>query len=125
MGARTYQDVSTIGRNRVLIAGSFAPDGVNPPTGIRGAGIESVVRSAQGRFTVTLRDVWSQVDSAKVTIQLAAAAARSVQVGTIALGARTVILRVVDAAGAEQDVAADANNRINFELVMRHGIQEY
>jgi hypothetical protein len=125
MGARTYQDIHTIGRNRVLIAGSFAPDTANPPTGIRGAGIRSVVRSAQGRFTVTLMDVWNQCDSAKVTLQLAAAAARSVQVGTINLAARTVVLRVVDAAGAEQDVAANANNRINFELVMRHGRQEY
>lgn len=125
MGARTYQDIQTIGRNRVLIAGSFAPDTANPPTDVRGAGIQTVVRSAQGRFTVTLRDVWNQCDAAKVSLQLNAAAARSVQVGAINLANRTVVLRVIDAAGAEQDVAANANNRINFELVMRHGRQEY
>jgi hypothetical protein len=76
-------------------------------------------------FTVTLMDVWNQCDTAKATLQLAAAAARSVQVGAINLALRTVVIRVVDAAGAEQDVAANANNRVNFELVMRHGNQEY
>jgi hypothetical protein len=125
MGARTYQDVKTIGRNRVKVQGSFAPAGAGAPTAIRGAGIASVVRSAQGRYTVTLRDVWNQCDACIATIQLAAAAARYVQIGTISLAARTVVIRVVDAAGAEQDIAADANNRINFELVMRHGRQEY
>jgi len=125
MGARTYQDIKTIGRNRVQIQGSFAPDTANPPTAIVGAGVESVVRTAQGVFTVTLRDVWNQCDSAMATLQLNAAAARSIQVGAINLALRTVVIRVIDAAGAEQDVAANANNRINFELIMRHGRQEY
>jgi hypothetical protein len=125
MGARTYQDIHTIGRNRVLIAGSFAPAAAGAPTAIRGAGIAGIVRTAQGVFTVTLMDVWNQCDTAKATLQLAAAAARSVQVGAINLALRTVVIRVVDAAGAEQDVAANANNRVNFELVMRHGNQEY
>ncbi len=125
MGARTYQDIKTIGRNRVQIQGSFAPAAAGAPTAIVGAGVESVVRTAQGVFTVTLRDVWNQCDSAMATLQLNAAAARSIQVGAINLANRTVVIRVIDAAGAEQDVAANANNRINFELIMRHGRQEY
>lgn len=125
MGARTYQEIQTIGRNRVLIAGSFAPAAGGAPTAIVGAGIESIVRTAQGVFTITLRDVWNQCDAAKATLQLNAAAARSVQVGAINLANRTVVIRVIDAAGAEQDVAANPNNRVNFELIMRHGRQEY
>lgn len=125
MGARTYQDIKTIGRNRVQIQGSFAPAAGGAPTAIVGAGVESVVRTAQGVFTVTLRDVWNQCDSAIATLQLNAAAARHIQIGAITLAARTVVIRVIDAAGAEQDVAAHAQNRVNFELIMRHGRQEY
>jgi hypothetical protein len=99
MGARTYQDIHTIGRNRVLIAGSFAPAAAGAPTAIRGAGIAGIVRTAQGVFTVTLMDVWNQCDTAKATLQLAAAAARSVQVGAINLALRTVVIRVVGRAG--------------------------
>lgn len=125
MGARTYQEIQTIGRNRVKIACSFAPAAAGAPTGIRGAGIRGIVRTSQGLFTITLMDTWNQCDSAIATLQLAAAAARSVQIGVVNLAARTVQVRVIDAAGAVQDVAADANNRVNVELVMRHGRQEY
>lgn len=121
---RTYKDIKTLGRNRVEVCFSFAPDTANPPTAIRGAGVVTVVRSAQGRFTATLQDVWSQCDAAVATVQLAAAAARTAQVGTINLAARTVVIRVVDAAGAEQDVAANANNRVNVKLIMRYGASD-
>jgi hypothetical protein len=109
----------------VKLAFSFAPDTANPPTAIRGAGVVSVVRSAQGRFTATLSEVWSQCDDAHATLQLAAAAARTAQIGTINLATRTVVIRVIDAAGAEQDVAANANNRVNVELTLRYGSQDY
>jgi hypothetical protein len=113
----------TLGHNRVKMPISFAPNGSSAVSAasIKGAGVYSVARTSQGLFTITLKEVWQQLDAAIAVVQLAAAAARWAQIGAVDLAAKTIQVRVVDASGNVQDVAADTNNRINLELTLRYG----
>ncbi len=120
---RSHKGLRTLGRGRVLIAFSFAPNGTSAiaQTSNRGAGVASVARTSQGLYTLTLNDEWSQLDFIGATVQLASAAARNTQIGVVSLSSKTAQVRIIDESGAVQDIAANANNRINVVLVVRHG----
>jgi hypothetical protein len=123
---RLLSDLLTLGKRRVVIAGSFAPNGTSAvdQTSIKGKGVASVARTSQGLFTITLNDVWGQLDSAIPGLQLATAAARKCQIGAVVLASKTIQIRIVDGSGAVQDAAADANNRVNFEFTFRYSANE-
>jgi len=107
------------GGRRVMIQGSFAPDTANPPTTLRGNGF-TVVRVSAGLFRITTTGRFLVMESFTGSLQLAAAAARFWQVGACDPVAGTFEIRVIDAAGAVQDVAANANNRVNFVLILKN-----
>lgn len=116
------------GKGIVLIKGSFAPNGVSDPSSasFKGGHIKTCVRSAQGRWTVTLRDKGIRdIEAELVSVRLAAAADTVVQFGTFtnvgAAGDVSFIIRAV-AVATETDIAADANNRISFVLVARRSV---
>jgi hypothetical protein len=120
MAARMFSQLKILGNLRVVIAGSFAPDTANAPTTIRGNGF-TVARTAAGTFTITLRDKYVALDSALGTVQMNAATDLLAQFGAADVAsAKTVVLRTQTAATAT-DIAANANNRVNFALVLRNG----
>lgn len=96
------------------------PNGTNAPTFKSAGGVESVVRSSQGLFLVTLSSPYRHLSNFNLDVQSVAAAARYPQLGTVAnLGtasAVTVQVRLVDGSGAVQDMSADANTSIGVEL---------
>jgi hypothetical protein len=102
----------------VVIAGSWAPDTANAVTAIRGKGF-TVARTSAGLFTITLDKVYNLLFSATATVQMAAATDISAQIGNVVLASKTVEVRTVVVATAT-DIAADANNRVNFVLVLRN-----
>lgn len=108
---------------RYVVFGSFAPNG---SSALDSASVEgdlplfSVAYVSTGLYRVTLNYRAEAIEDVVATLQLAAAAAQTVQVGTIDESARTIDLRVVNtSSGAVADVAADANNRINFTIALR------
>ena len=115
MGTRIWLEkpLST-SREEVLVSGSFAPAGTGAPTAALGDGY-TVARTSTGLFTLTLDRVWPSLLSATATVQLATAADTVAQVGVVALTSKTVQIRTLTA-GALADVAANANNRVNFAL---------
>lgn len=116
MASRVWSDVKTLGRRRILIQGSFAPDSTDPPTDQLGLGW-SVEYVSTGLFLVTFEDKYVNLESVTTGLQLATADNRSLQVGTYDPDARTLEIRSVDEDGTVQDIAADANNRIHFQCV--------
>jgi hypothetical protein len=106
----------------VAVQGSFAPNGGSAVSAASNKGKGwSVAHTSTGLFTITLEDVYPAMLSATATLQLATAADQFVQIGAIDLSAKTVQIRVWDvSAAAVADVAADANNRINFRLIFRN-----
>lgn len=105
-----------------MVRGSFAPNGASQPLAASNRGSLSwwsVARTSAGLFTVTLTNGGPAIESVTASLQLAAATARTIQIGAVDPVARTIQIRVVDASGVVQDVAADPNNRINFQCEVR------
>lgn len=101
----------------IVLSGSFAPDTASAPTALKGAGF-SVVHTSTGVFTVTLDKQYAELVSANATLQLATAADTQCQIGSVSLSGKTFVINVLTA-GTLADVAANANNRVNFVLVVR------
>ncbi len=109
----------TIDQSVVPIQGSFAPDTASPVTSVLGRGF-SVAHTSTGLFTITLDQVYQALLAANCSIQLATGDDKMVQFGAIDMAARTIQIRVWDiSAAAVADVAANANNRIHFQLMVR------
>lgn len=98
------------------IPGSFGTNGLLAPLLVRGRAF-TVARTGVGTFTVTIKDRIPAVDAVMAGAQTAVAGAFAVEVGAVDLTARTVILRTL-VAGVPADVAADANNRVNFSIAV-------
>jgi hypothetical protein len=123
MANRNLTRSQVLNRGEVIICGSFAPNGSSAVSAASNSGIGwSVVRTSAGLFTVTLEDKYVGLFSAQVSLQLAAASEHAVQLGAVdVVSAKTVQIRVIDTTdGSVADVAADANNRIHFELRLRN-----
>jgi len=110
------------GLNLEVVAGSFAPDSANAPTTLRGRGF-TVVRTSAGLYTLTFENRFAGCVSATATLQLASADDKMAQIGTIAnskTSTNTAQIRVWDISGAAAtDVAANANNRVNFCFIFK------
>lgn len=102
----------------VRFSGRFAPQGASAPTIVFPTKRRrfSVVRTSQGVYTVTLLDRWQEWNVAGATLQLAALAIRSLQVGAINQTAGTFVISNIDGAAAAQDIAANADNTIMFDI---------
>jgi hypothetical protein len=118
MANRLTHRIDTAERNRRLIAGSFAPAGAGAVTAVKGEGF-TVARTGVGVFTITLDNFYRDLDCAEACIQLAVAADTYAQVGAYDAAARTLVVRTVTA-GAAADIAADADNRVHFQLMVRN-----
>ena len=124
MAGRTFQPLlGALDPGVVPLGISWAPNGSSAvdQTSIKGRGVASVARTAQGVFTVTMQDVYPTVLAAVATAQLATAADIVAQVGTSTLTAngKTIVVSLLAGATAT-DVAADANNRVNLLLILKN-----
>ena len=124
MAGRTFQPLlGALDPGVVTLGISWAPNGSSAvdQTSIKGRGVASVARTAQGVFTVTMQDVYPTVLAAVATAQLATAADIVAQVGTSTLTAngKTIVVSLLAGATAT-DVAANANNRVNLLLILKN-----
>ncbi len=124
MAVNVKNMLEVVGVGRVVVAGSFAPNGGSAISAAsnRGAGF-SVARAAAGQYTVTFNERFPECEAATATVQLNSAAAGAVALlGPIDLTARTMLITVfTESAGtlAVSDIAANANNRINFIVIFK------
>jgi hypothetical protein len=123
MASRTFHNAQAVQMGTVVLSGSFAPNGSSAvaATSRKGTGF-SVARTAAGKFTITLEDKYAELVCAIASLQLSTAADQTVQFGDCdVVTAKTVKLVVWDASdAAAADIAANANNRIHFRLVLRN-----
>lgn len=122
MANRQLEKIWGLGKDYVVVAGSFAPNGSSAiaATSNKGKGY-SVAYTSTGLYTITFTDAYSDLISFMPMLQLATGADTFLQVGTYTAAAKTITIRnwdVSDAAVA--DIAANANNRINFVAVFRN-----
>lgn len=121
MANRMFNDVEGLVRETKVLSGSFAPDTANAPTDLRGKGF-SVARVSAGLFRITFEAKYVDLVAALAHLQLAAGADQFTQIGAYTAANRTLDIRVWDrSGGAVADVAADANNRVNFRCYFTKG----
>lgn len=122
MAARNTTGLLSLVRDCVVIMGSFAPNGSSAVSASSRKGLGwSVARTSAGVFTITFSDKFADMVSAVATLQKATAADQYVQVGTYTAASKTLVINVWDVSGtAVDDIAADANNRINFVVCFRN-----
>lgn len=122
MAARNFIHTQALTRDMVCIMGSFAPNGSSAVSAASRKGLGwSVARTSAGLFTITFTDKWADLVSATATAQLATAADINAQVGTYTAASKTLTIRLI-AVATETDVAADANDRINFICWFRNSL---
>ena len=115
---RDIKPMKTATREACDIVGSFAPAGTGAVTDARGDGF-SVARTGVGTFTITFDKVWPELESATATVQLNASANTFAQVGAVNLSSKTAVIRTITA-GSDADIAANANNRVNFRFCFKN-----
>lgn len=123
MANRNFVRPRCLDKELVILAGSFAPNGSSAVSAASNKGTGwSVAWTSTGLFTITLQDSYPSLISATASLQLATGDDKFLQWGTIdVVSAKTLQLRVWDvSATAVADVTADANNRINFCLVLKN-----
>ena len=104
----------------VEICGSFAPDTANAPTDVRGDGF-TVARTNTGEFTIAWDKYYPELESFTGSLQLATKSDQFLVCGAVDLTAKTAVMTVWDISGAAAaDVAAAANNRVNFRLAFKN-----
>jgi len=120
MADRNFDFIQTLGKGRKIIAGSFLPNGSSAIVADPLWNGFTVAYTSTGLYTVTLTDSYVALISATHGLQLNTAADIKLQWGLIdVVTARTLQIRSL-AVAALTDIAANANNRIFFELILRN-----
>lgn len=105
--------------NYVEIAGSFAPAGTGAPTTARGVGY-TVARTNVGEFTLTFVNAYPELVSREAHLSLATPDDKVAMCGVYTAASKTLVINIWDISGAAlADVAADANNLVNFRVVFK------
>lgn len=121
-GVNGDEVIKHVGKRRVRISGRFFPNGAGAIDNTQNQGKTgwTVARNATGQFILALDRRYLKVYPIADALQLSAPAVRILQWGTETLVASgsgsTLVLNCIDATGTAQDIAANANNSIGFEL---------
>jgi hypothetical protein len=121
-GTSGDEAIKHVGKRRVRIAGRFFPNGSSAIDNTTNQGKKgwSVAYVSTGLYRLTIQRRWLKLVPLGLGLQLASAAARKLQWGAFtandSAGTWTCDIRCVDGSGTVQDIAANANNSIGFEL---------
>jgi hypothetical protein len=125
---KTLDRVETYGKGQARASFSFAPNGSSDPVAASNKGmlLSSVVHTSTGTWTATLncggvKDIiavfaFPQINSA-ANVDTSLQGGATINTGGSAI---TVVIRN-NPGGSVADIAADASNRINVELVLQKG----
>lgn len=122
--SKRLDPVRAIGLNRVLLHGSFRPNGAGGIVAgsTKGKGF-SVARDNVGLYTVTFADVFPESVSFLFGVRAADATPTIVQGGDFSAANKTLQIRLLqEAAGAfaVADMAADVDAEISFTVIVRN-----
>ena len=121
MASRNFTDIQTLGEGRVIIAGSFRPNGASAVDNTLNTGLGfSVAWSATGLFIITLVDRYAELVSAQATIAMVSATDVKPQWRAIDVVTNGTLELAILAIGTDTDIASNAANRVFFELVLKN-----
>jgi hypothetical protein len=103
------------------ITGSFAPAGTGAVTAVKGRGFTVARTATAGKFLITLRQKYTHFIGGSLTLQLAATDDLMAHFGVYSASAGTLEILVRDISGAAlSDIAANADNRVHFDLAFQN-----
>lgn len=121
--SKTNQPMSTPHHDVVKVMGSFAPAAAGNPTAVFGSAEFTVVRNGTaGEWKITFVEPYAQLLGENATIRMAAATDLKPQFATFTpatTGVPASILLRALAVATPTDIAANANNRVSFEMNFR------
>ena len=124
MANRNFNRFQALYKELKLIDGSFCPNGTSAVNNALNTGIGfTVARTSTGLFTITLQDNYVSLHSVTASLQLATGSDKMAQIGETAVSttAKTIQIRIWDISDAAvADVSYDANNRVNFQAVLKN-----
>lgn len=118
MANRIWKNVECPRHGLRVVTCKFFPAGTGAPTGLVGAGVKSVARTAQGVFEVTFEDKWlkGQLVGHSSSVQHTTAVDLVAQLGDFTDGSTSVDAKVVvrlNAVATPTDMAANANSSVS------------
>jgi len=122
MGEYVSHNVAGASKQQQHIPCGFATNAASDPTTFYGRAIESVAHTSTGVWTVTLKSEYRRdmIGYGGLCVQLASSADVTPHFGAYDKSAGTLVIRNLTG-GSLADIAADADNKIFFELIMRYG----
>jgi hypothetical protein len=120
------QNMWHLGKNRLMIMGSFGLNNTSNPTlaSHYGKGF-TATRTGTGEHTLTFDTIFNQLEAFIPALQLDAAADRYAVGGAVSASAGSAVVTTYDISGGNGvDVASDANRRIHFLAIGRLTDQE-
>ncbi len=122
MGVILYHGLRMIQREVVCIAGSFAPAGTGAITAVFGKGF-TAARTGVGVFVVTLGSRYQRLQCGVPGQHRSAATNDTLTLGVVSVtptAANTVQILSNATGGAGVDIAANADNRCHFLLLLNN-----
>lgn len=113
-------------KGEIRLVGSFRPNGSSTPTVWYGNWIYSIVHSATGVWTITMKSKyrgWQGILGMFVSLRFASLSLTLAQFGAVDLDAGTIVIDVATESGgtlAAADIASNAANWIDIELVLKY-----
>jgi len=123
MASRVFDRIMALGKARVVISGSFAPNGASTSvTSVKGNGFTVAHTAGGGVYTITLQDTYPDYDSIMVQYQGTASLTAQVTAAPDVASAKTIVVTVFNPAtgAAVVDPAANAATRIHFRAIMKN-----
>lgn len=121
MVALMFDDIQTYGKKRVIMHGSFNPNGTSAPTVKDGKGF-TVARSSVGLYVLTFARTFNELTSSLCGVRVADATPTIVQMGDYNAANSTLQIRTLQETGgtlALADLATDADNCVSFACIFR------
>jgi hypothetical protein len=121
MANRNFDHPWVLGKRIVQIGGSFDTNGSSSPVATKGLGF-TVTRTGVGTYALLTSDPYLDVNSAMAELQLPTASLNAAYVGPISGTNSTTGVTVTlytQNVGGLADIAANANSRVHFLLVLR------
>lgn len=124
--ATVRKRVDTLGGPVTLITGSFATNSTSDPAAASHVGsyateMWTVAHSGTGYYTITFKPTMYQVVASTAHLQLNTpdGSIATIKSASISAGVLTVVVYTLSESGSAADIAANANNRVNFLVAVR------
>jgi hypothetical protein len=121
MASRAFSRIQTLGNARVILSGSFQPNGANAAVlGIKGVGFSVAHTPGGNLYTVTLQDSYPDYDFVGIDVQGPTQLTAQLAAEPDVKVAKTLVLALYNNSGAVNDAAFNANQRVHFQAVLKN-----